>query len=219
MRNGLLLFLFLATAVPLRICGADEKPARPIPAVQKKAAPVPLRVFPPRPGLRNRVDPQPQQPATGLVLADRKLVVRLRRARAALAAQKFTEAIGALQSLLDDPEDSAFFIDSEKRSGLRSIKLEAEHLLGTMPPAGRKVYELQYGLPAQQMLEAAVEVGDIAKLAESRDGISTPGRASKQPIYWGPLIWITGNLWSQRFASNVCAKAPPTDIVGTACCV
>ena len=92
MRYGLLLFLILATAVPLRICGADEKPARPVPAAQKKAVPVPLRVFPPRPGLRNTVDPQPQQPTAGLVLADRKLVVRLRRARAALAAQKFSSS-------------------------------------------------------------------------------------------------------------------------------
>ena len=166
MRYGILLFLILATAVPLRICGADEKPARPVPAVQKKVVPVPPRVFPPRPGFGNTAESQPQTSAAGLVLADRKLVVRLRRSRAALKALKFTEAVVALQSLLDGAEDGAFFIDSEKRMGLRSIKLEAEHLLGTMPPAGRKVYELQYGLPAQQMLDAAVEVGDIARLAE-----------------------------------------------------
>jgi outer membrane protein assembly factor BamB len=166
MRCGLLLLLTLAATSPLQPCDADEAPARPVPAAQKKAVPIQLRVFPPRQGPQETVDSRRQDPAAGLVLADRTLNVRLARAREALAAQRFPDTIQALQSLLDSQEDGAFYIDSERRSGLRSIKLEAERLLGTMPPAGRKVYEFQFGSQAQQMLEAAMEDGNVVGLAE-----------------------------------------------------
>jgi outer membrane protein assembly factor BamB len=48
----------------------------------------------------------------------------------------------------------------------RSLKREAERLLGAMPRQGHEFYELQFGAQARQMLRQAAETGDAAALAE-----------------------------------------------------
>ncbi|MFH1265111.1 MAG: PQQ-binding-like beta-propeller repeat protein [Planctomycetota bacterium] len=48
----------------------------------------------------------------------------------------------------------------------RSLKSEAERLLGRMSHRGRDLYELQYGARARQMLTDAAAAGDAAALAE-----------------------------------------------------
>lgn len=151
---------------------ADERAAAPrAPAAQ------PI-VFQIRPGGNvpgNRQDksseadePDSESPArnAGLVLADRIAIVRLSRARKALQEGEYAEAIHGLQSLVDSPEDGAFHIDEAEKSGLRSIKLEAERLIGAMPPEGRRIYEAEFGPQARRMLQEAKEPGDARLLAE-----------------------------------------------------
>ncbi|MCX7426621.1 MAG: PQQ-binding-like beta-propeller repeat protein [Planctomycetia bacterium] len=48
----------------------------------------------------------------------------------------------------------------------RSLKREAERLLGAMPRQGHELYELQFGAQARQMLRQAAETGDAVALAE-----------------------------------------------------
>ena len=48
----------------------------------------------------------------------------------------------------------------------RSLKAEAQRLLGQMPAAGRELYELHSGGRARRMLDEALVAGDGEKLAE-----------------------------------------------------
>ncbi len=61
----------------------------------------------------------------------------------------------ALGSIVEAPED--YFYQPEQNSSVhRSLKAEAQRLIGAMPAAGRQAYELQFGARARQMLEAAL---------------------------------------------------------------
>ena len=47
-----------------------------------------------------------------------------------------------------------------------SLRAEAQRLIGQMPREGRELYELQYGARARQMLDEALDTGDVARIAE-----------------------------------------------------
>lgn len=97
--------------------------------------------------------------------ADRTSLQRLDTASDLLKQQRYGEAVRFLGSLLDAPEDF-FYRPDEKQSVYRSLKSEAQRLIGSMPKAGRQSYELQYGAEAQKMLDEAIERGDETLLAE-----------------------------------------------------
>jgi len=97
--------------------------------------------------------------------AERLTLQRLSESRELLEQGRYGEAVRCLGAILDGPED--FFFQPDKKAPIhRSLKAEAQRLIGRMPREGRELYELQYGARARQMLEEAVAAGDVARLAE-----------------------------------------------------
>ena len=97
--------------------------------------------------------------------APRSTLQRLDEARELLALERFGEAVRNLGSILDAQED--FFFQPDRNEPIhRSLKAEAQRLLGDMPKRGRDIYELQYGPHARTMLEEALTRVDVTKLAE-----------------------------------------------------
>ncbi|MEE8450717.1 MAG: hypothetical protein V3R99_02350, partial [Thermoguttaceae bacterium] len=96
---------------------------------------------------------------------DRKTLQRLAQARELLVQQRYGEAVRYLDSILDGPED--YFFQPQKNMPVhRSLKGEAQRLIGSMPRKGRELYQLQYGPRSRQMLSDAIAAGDVAGLAE-----------------------------------------------------
>ena len=96
---------------------------------------------------------------------DRNTLQKLADARTLVAEGRLGEAVRFLGEILESPED--FFFKPNKDSSLhRSLKSEAQRLIGEMPREGRDLYELQYGARARQMLEEAIASGDAVRLAE-----------------------------------------------------
>ena len=112
------------------------------------------------------------EPAQVLVIAPREYQQQLKLAERALEDEQYSEAIEHLSALLhpsEVQEDMAedYFVgrsaDNHLQSSLRS---QARRLLGTMPPQGRELYELQFGAEARRQLRTALEASDLAALAE-----------------------------------------------------
>lgn len=96
---------------------------------------------------------------------DRSMQKRLTKARELLTDGNYSEGLRLLQSILERSEDSFFYPDPANHSLHRSVKVEAQHLLGELPRAARENYEQLYGPAARQMLNAALEQGDLESLA------------------------------------------------------
>jgi outer membrane protein assembly factor BamB len=97
--------------------------------------------------------------------ADRHTLQKLADSRRLLAENRFGEAVRCLGDILDGPED--FFFQPDKNSPIhRSLKAEAQRLIGQLPREGRELYELQYGAQARRMLAEALQSGDLVALAE-----------------------------------------------------
>lgn len=97
--------------------------------------------------------------------ADRTSLLWLSDARQLLEQQRYAEAVRLLGAILEAPED--YFFQNDRSSSVhRSLKAEAQALLGGMPRQGRDLYELQYGARARKMLAEAARAGDTARLAE-----------------------------------------------------
>ncbi len=56
--------------------------------------------------------------------------------------------------------------DARDKTTIRSLKLEAERLIGNLPPEGLQAYELQFGARARRMLADAVKSSDPAQLEQ-----------------------------------------------------
>lgn len=94
----------------------------------------------------------------------RELTQKLQLARQLLANQRYSEAVGLLDSLLETEED--FFLLDSSSGAVRGLRAEAQRLLGAMPRQGRELYELRYGARARQMLSEATASGNVQALAE-----------------------------------------------------
>lgn len=116
------------------------------------ATSVVLGQFPPMPQRADR-DSGPQPDV--FPRPDRALLRQLSNAKDLAAQQRWAEAVRCLDVVLQSPEDYLYQPD-EKEPLHRSLRSEANHLLGQMPAAGREVYELQYGARARRLLEEAV---------------------------------------------------------------
>ena len=78
------------------------------------------------------------------VPAERLTLQRLSKARELLDQGRYGEAVQNLGGILDGAED--FFFQPDRKAPIhRSVKAEAQRLLGRMPREGRELYELQYG--------------------------------------------------------------------------
>lgn len=102
----------------------------------------------------------------GAVFAhDRAAVQRLHKAEELLGEERFAESVRLLGGIVQSPQD--FFFQPEKNIPVyRSLKTEAQRLIGAMPRAGRETYELTFGAEARQQLDRAVAAGDAAGVAE-----------------------------------------------------
>jgi outer membrane protein assembly factor BamB/predicted negative regulator of RcsB-dependent stress response len=97
--------------------------------------------------------------------ADRATLQRLSKAQELLEQSRFAEAVRLLGDILDGPED--FFFQPKRDEPIhRSLKAEAQRLIGSLPAEGRQSYELLYGALARQKLDEAIASRDAAALAE-----------------------------------------------------
>jgi hypothetical protein len=95
----------------------------------------------------------------------RELVKRIQRARQLLTDENYAEGSRLLQTVLESDEDAFFYPDQGQGASERSLKIEAQSLLGQMPLAGRDQYEQQLGPAARRLLEAALRAHDSEALA------------------------------------------------------
>ena len=105
-----------------------------------------------------------------LVVADRRLIQRLRAASDQIADGNYLVAIEHLQRLVEVPEDAFYHPDSGQPGHFRSLRTAAEHLIGRMPRQGQNLYERQYGATAQGLLTEALQSGDARQLADVARG-------------------------------------------------
>ncbi|MCC7084341.1 MAG: PQQ-binding-like beta-propeller repeat protein [Pirellulales bacterium] len=94
---------------------------------------------------------------------DRDATRQLDRAKQLLEDGRYSDAATLLDDILKRGEDY-FFKPADSQQTHRSLKMEAQRLIGNMPVEGQKAYELQFGTRAAQMLSQAAEEGDVAKL-------------------------------------------------------
>ncbi|HEX4149788.1 MAG TPA: PQQ-binding-like beta-propeller repeat protein, partial [Pirellulales bacterium] len=97
--------------------------------------------------------------------ADRASLQRLATAEQLLAENRYDEAVRFLDSILQAPEDF-FFQPSKSERTYRSLRSEAQRILGNLPARGRQSYELQFGAQARKLLDQAARAGDASGLAD-----------------------------------------------------
>ena len=114
----------------------------------------------------NGADQFDSEPPTDAFLpVDREVTRQWEKAKSLVEQGNFSDAATLLDEILERGEDYFFKPDASK-STYRSLKTEAERLVGNLPIEGRKAYELQFGARAQQLLNAAAQAGDIHQLQE-----------------------------------------------------
>jgi len=96
---------------------------------------------------------------------DRNILQALNRAKKVLKENRYGEALEGLSQILRSREDY-FFQPDRKVPIYKSLKIEAQRLLGQMPGEGRDLYEVRSGAEARDKLQRAVVTGDIAGLSE-----------------------------------------------------
>lgn len=112
-----------------------------------------------------RVD-QREQGVDGVFLpVDRQTAQALEQAKDLLAEGQVADAVIALDQILNRPEDF-FFKPDPNQTVHRSVKAEAQRLIGTLTDEQRETYELQFGTAAQQLLNEATQTGRMERLSE-----------------------------------------------------
>ncbi|MFN0054491.1 MAG: PQQ-binding-like beta-propeller repeat protein [Planctomycetales bacterium] len=151
---------FVLTAVALGWCLASLAMAQEAPPADRRPRSdfqeLEQRFLRDLPGRNSAAEPQ---------ISSRELERRFRRGRELLAEENFSEGTRLLQSVLETDEDEFFYLESDGESSERSLKFEAQSLLGGMPAAGRELYEKQYGPIARRLLTDAQASGDAELLA------------------------------------------------------
>ncbi len=110
-------------------------------------------------------------------MPERTLLQHLTRAKRAIEEERFSDAVIELGTLLNSPTLAAspdapgqaqdYFVGPVDETGARrSLKGEAQRLLGSMPERGRELYELQYGSDARNLLDRAVDKQSLEDLNE-----------------------------------------------------
>ncbi len=157
--GGLLAALVAATLIagtPFSL--PAQPPAGPQPP---RIQNVPARVAMQVPGAAGRGEGE----FSGIIFpSDRAAMRRLNQAIELLDSERYSEAVRYLGSILEADED--FFFQPDPNAPFhRSLKSEAERLLGELPAEGRQTYSLQYGAEARRLLDDAVAVGDATEVA------------------------------------------------------
>jgi len=120
-------------------------------------------------------EPPEAERAQVFLPARRELRQRLYRAQQALQDKQYSRAVPELIALLEggEPlgaaaaESEDYFLTPADGSGTRtSLRTEALRLLGSMPEAGRELYELQFGADARQQLQEGIKAADFRLISE-----------------------------------------------------
>src|SRR5262249_21389370 len=79
--------------------------------------------------------------------------------------------VECLQSLLETKEDSFLEVEGQDEQGKPlkhrvSVRIEANRLIGELPPEGLEFYQVQYGQAAENRVREAIDKYDPAILAE-----------------------------------------------------
>lgn len=107
--------------------------------------------------------------------APRSMRQNLVRAKKDIDEGRFSDAVAEIgvvltvqnQDVAKVDEGQDFFIEAAGQPGVQtSIKAEAQRMLGSMPPKGRELFELQFGADARALFEKAIQQGDVNQLNE-----------------------------------------------------
>ena len=113
---------------------------------------------------RSSSDAKDQDAENVFLPPDRSVLQQLARAKQMLADEEYAEAAHLLDKILEEEEDS--FYQADKNSlHHRSLKAEAQRLIGAMPDRGLQTYRLKFGAAAKMHLGEALAAGDIDGLA------------------------------------------------------
>jgi len=151
----------LADQPPQEAPPQQETPQQEVPQQDVPAVPVPPPIpQAPIPGFQ----PVPRSDGSGgdrptLFATDRMAARRLKLAESRLERGIYEEAVDLLQTILDGEEDAAAPADNDAPV-FRSLKRQAIDLLSKLPPDGRRIYELKYGIAARGQLDVALKQGD-----------------------------------------------------------
>lgn len=167
-----LLAMAIASAASAWIAGAHrlvaQEPAQRPAIQQRQLRPrQPARQLPAgRMQFQVRAGGEGEGALDGAIFAhDRASWQRLIKAQELLDDHRFAEAVRNLGGLVQSPED--FFFQPDKNVPVyRSLKSEAQRLIGQMPREGRETFELTFGAEARQQLQQAIAAGDMAAVAE-----------------------------------------------------
>lgn len=99
-----------------------------------------------------------------LFIPNRELTQQLKAARRLLKEKNYSDGLDLLQHILDKPQDFLFYADPEKRTKIRSHKMEAMRLLAELPQEGKDAYELKFGTIARKKLTQAIGKGDLKEV-------------------------------------------------------
>src|SRR5262245_56937020 len=91
-------------------------------------------------------NPTPDATVNGIFpIAPREMRQHLTRAQAAVAEERFSDAVFEIGEILNSTDGDDFFLGAIGSPDAQvSLKTQALSLLGTMPVKGRQMYELQY---------------------------------------------------------------------------
>ncbi|MEX2287072.1 MAG: PQQ-binding-like beta-propeller repeat protein [Planctomycetaceae bacterium] len=106
--------------------------------------------------------------------SSKELSKALARGKEAIQKADYSQAIEILQERILDPRANArddqihdesedYFVDQNMS---QSLKREVQQLIGSLPPEGRRLYELRYGIAARQLLDEASKLRDPQVLEE-----------------------------------------------------
>ena len=136
--------------------------------------PVLAQKQPPPPAIPPQLDPDsPSEGANGdaIVLpTDREAKGIIVAAKEYVAKKDWDVVARSLQYLLEKPEDSFFAVTKKNLDGKQyttriSIRIEANRMIGDLPPEGLEVYRQKFGAKAKQMLEDGVTHNDPQQLS------------------------------------------------------
>ncbi|MCH8830255.1 MAG: hypothetical protein IID45_11825 [Planctomycetes bacterium] len=100
-----------------------------------------------------------------LILADQAVIQQLELARKLLDRKQYANAVLLLQRVVERDRDAFYYPDPLKRKLLKSVRLSAQRMIGSLPEGGRNAYRLKYAVTARQELAAAYKTGNPAGIA------------------------------------------------------
>jgi len=145
---------------------------------------------------------------------DRLKERQLDRAQRLIADERWSDAATLLDDMLAGDRDF-FFRPQAGQATWRSIKTEAARLIGSLPPAGRAAYDLQFRARAERLLGESIIAADAAgAIAVARRWFHTP--AGQRATLLAALEALDANqplaaaAWLERLAAGGGAEFEPT---------